>query len=51
MDVLGWQGKEVFRSSQQLMSKAGRERAGRPVWEESLLGPDTQKPVIVPSRY
>lgn len=51
VDVLGWQGKEVFRSSQQLMSKAGRERAGRPVWEESLLGPDTQKPDIVPSRY
>ena len=51
VDVLGWWRKEAFYPSLQLMSKAGRGRTGRSGWEESLLGPDTEKPVSVPSSH
>lgn len=49
--MLGWWRKEVFYPSLQLMSKAGCGRAGRPGWEESLLRPNTEKPVSVPSSH
>lgn len=39
----GVMGERKCFTPEQLMSKAGRERAGRPRWEESLLGPDTSQ--------